>query len=80
MLQIISTNNSVNIIINDNNNVPFNIGWYRKMYHRDNNYSLFPLVNILNVRIGQEITAHLYFLYPIINANVNMRIVGNGRN
>ena len=50
------------------------------MYIRDNNYSLFPLVNILNVRIGQEITAHLYFLYPIINANVNMRIVGNGRN
>ena len=74
MLQIISTNNSVNIIINDNNNFPFNIGY------RDNNYSLFPLVNILNVRIGQEITAHLYFLYPIINANVNMRIVGNGRN
>ena len=47
------------------------------MYYRDNIYSLFPLVNIANVRIGQEITAHLYFLFPIINANVNMRIVGN---
>ena len=56
------------------------ISEYRKMYYRDDIYSLFPLVNIANVRIGQEITAHLYFLFPIINANVNMRIVGNGRN
>ena len=82
MLQIISTNNSVNLIFNVNNNFPFNIGIhrYRKMYYRDNIYSLFPLVNIANVRIGQEITAHLNFLCPIINANVNMRIVGNGRN
>ena len=53
---------------------------YREIYQRDNIYFLFPLVNIANVRIGQEITAHLNFLCPIINANVNMRIVGNGRN
>ena len=53
---------------------------YREIYHRDNIYFLFPLVNIANVRIGQEITAHLNFLCLIINANVNMRIVGNERN
>ena len=79
MLQIISTYNSVNLIINDNNNF-LSISDYRKIYHRANIYFLFPLVNIANVRIGQEITAHLNFLCPIINANVNMRIVGNGRN
>ena len=79
MLQIISTYNSVNLIINDNNNFLI-ISDYRETYHRDNIYFLFPLVNIANVRIGQEITAHLNFLCPIINANVNMRIVGNGRN
>ena len=79
MLQIISTYNSVNLIINDNNNF-LSISDYREIYHRDNIYFLFPLVNIANVRIGQEITAHLNFLCPIINANVNMRIVGNGRN
>lgn len=86
MLQIISTYNSVNLIINDNNNflsisdMNHDIQRYREIYHRDNIYFLFPLVNIANVRIGQEITAHLNFLCPIINANVNMRIVGNGRN
>ena len=79
MLQIISTYNSVNLIINDNNNF-LSISDYREIYNRDNIYFLFPLVNIANVRIGQEITAHLNFLCPIINANVNMRIVGNGRN
>ena len=72
MLQIIYTYISVYLIID--------VQRYREIYHRDNIYFLFPLVNIANVRIGQEITAHLNFLCPIINANVNMRIVGNGRN